>query len=437
MATYLGGQSRVSHSRRVMKIQRHAAILRVVRERRIESQDELRDALASEGFVVTQATLSRDIRELGLAKLADPHGGAYYTHPHRAAVRPDLGHVLPTLLVSVDGVGPFLVLKTASGSAGAVTEALDQAGWTEMIGTIAGDDTVLVITRSVRHRQAVATRSRRWSARSSGHVPCSVFRRPLRFDCRLPEGGVRLFLRPIRRENPVRCLALNASFEPLTMVPVRRALRLVIEGKAEIVESDAGDVVRSERLTLPKPAIIRLVKFVHVPRRFRRQVTNTFLFARDGYRCQYCHRGQAELRHRECLTRDHLIPLSRGGDNEWSQRGDRVQHLQHAEGQPPARGVRHASRCTRRASRTSCTSPGRSAGCRSPRPSTSSCSTARRRCGRWAEPSGSCRGLTGSASGPRTLAFRPRAAGSAAPPAGAGTASPRGPAHRPGSSAAL
>ncbi len=115
----------------------------------------------------------------------------------------------------------------------------------------------------------------------------------------------------------MRCLALNASFEPLTMVPIRRALRLVIEGKAEIVEAD-DDLIRSERLTLPKPAIIRLVKFVHVPRRFRRQVTNTFLFARDGYRCQYCHRPQNELRHRECLTRDHLIPLSRGGDNEWT-----------------------------------------------------------------------------------------------------------------------
>jgi 5-methylcytosine-specific restriction endonuclease McrA len=116
----------------------------------------------------------------------------------------------------------------------------------------------------------------------------------------------------------VRCLALNASFEPLTMVPVRRALRLVIEGKAEIVEAEGRDVVRSERLVLPKPAIIRLVKFVHVPRRFRRQVTNTFLFARDNYRCQYCHRWQLELRTRECLTRDHLVPLSRGGGNEWS-----------------------------------------------------------------------------------------------------------------------
>ena len=116
----------------------------------------------------------------------------------------------------------------------------------------------------------------------------------------------------------MRCLALNASFEPLTMVPVRRALRLVIEGKAEIVEADGGDVVRSERLVLPRPAIIRLVKFVHVPRRFRRQVTNTFLFARDDYRCQYCHRTQAELKTRECLTRDHLVPLSRGGTNEWT-----------------------------------------------------------------------------------------------------------------------
>jgi transcriptional regulator of arginine metabolism len=141
-----------------MKTQRHAAILRVVREQRIESQDVLREALAQEGFVVTQATLSRDIRELGLAKLADPGGGAYYAHPHRGAVRPELAQVLPALLVSVDGVGPFLVLKTASGSAGAVTEALDQAGWSEIVGTIAGDDTVLVITRSQRLRKEVSNR---------------------------------------------------------------------------------------------------------------------------------------------------------------------------------------------------------------------------------------------------------------------------------------
>ena len=60
--------------------------------------------------------------------------------------------------MSVDGVGPLLVLKTASGSAGAITEALDQAGWAEVIGTIAGDDTVLVITRSQRLRESIAQR---------------------------------------------------------------------------------------------------------------------------------------------------------------------------------------------------------------------------------------------------------------------------------------
>jgi 5-methylcytosine-specific restriction endonuclease McrA len=116
----------------------------------------------------------------------------------------------------------------------------------------------------------------------------------------------------------VGCLALNASFEPLTMVPLRRALRLVIDGKAEIVEADQGRVVRSERLSFPRPAVIRLKAFVHVPRRFRRQVTNTFLFARDRYRCQYCGRTAVELKPRESLTRDHLIPLSRGGTNEWT-----------------------------------------------------------------------------------------------------------------------
>ena len=114
------------------------------------------------------------------------------------------------------------------------------------------------------------------------------------------------------------CLALNASYEPLTMVPLKRALRLVIDGKAEIVEADADRAVRAERLAVPRPLVIRLRKFIHVPRRFRRQVTNTFLFARDGYKCMYCGRTQYELRPREALTRDHVIPISRGGLNVWT-----------------------------------------------------------------------------------------------------------------------
>ncbi|MDA1082653.1 MAG: HNH endonuclease [Gemmatimonadetes bacterium] len=116
----------------------------------------------------------------------------------------------------------------------------------------------------------------------------------------------------------VGCLALNSSFEPLTLVPLRRALRLVIDGKAEIVEADSVRLVRSERAAYPRPIVIRLTRFIHVPRRFRRQVTNTFLFARDAYACQYCSRTSAQLRPRESLTRDHVVPLSRGGKNSWT-----------------------------------------------------------------------------------------------------------------------
>lgn len=102
------------------------------------------------------------------------------------------------------------------------------------------------------------------------------------------------------------------------MLPLRRALRLVLDEKAEILEADAARVFRSERRRLPCPLVIRLVRFVHVPRRFRRQVTNTFLFARDRYRCQYCGRHRADLKGRHFLTRDHVLPLSRGGDNTWA-----------------------------------------------------------------------------------------------------------------------
>lgn len=114
------------------------------------------------------------------------------------------------------------------------------------------------------------------------------------------------------------CLALNSSFEPLTLVPLRRALRLVIDGKAEVVEADSERLVKSARSAYPRPLVIRLTRYIHVPRRFRRQVTNTFLFARDAYTCQYCERTVGQLRTRESLTRDHVVPLSRGGTNAWT-----------------------------------------------------------------------------------------------------------------------
>ncbi len=113
------------------------------------------------------------------------------------------------------------------------------------------------------------------------------------------------------------CLTLNASYEPLTMVSVRRALRLVIDEKAEALEVDEDRPYRSENLELAAPVVIRLRRYIDVPRRFRRQVTNTFLFARDEYTCQYCDRHRSDLGYRESLTRDHIVPKSRGGGNGW------------------------------------------------------------------------------------------------------------------------
>jgi transcriptional regulator of arginine metabolism len=143
-----------------MKTQRHAAILRIVRAQTVASQEQLRERLKAEGFDVTQATLSRDIRELGLAKVAAPDSGSHYAPPPDAgvAMRPHLEQLLPTMLVSIDGVGPLLVVKTPAGGAQALGLAIDAAGWTDIIGTIAGDDAVLVITRSERARRAVLTR---------------------------------------------------------------------------------------------------------------------------------------------------------------------------------------------------------------------------------------------------------------------------------------
>jgi 5-methylcytosine-specific restriction endonuclease McrA len=113
------------------------------------------------------------------------------------------------------------------------------------------------------------------------------------------------------------CLALNASYEPLTVMSVKRAVRLVLQRKAEVIEAHPRETVKSASQVMPKPAVIRLVKFVKVPDRMKRSVTNTFLFARDDYRCQYCGRHERDLGSRESLTRDHLVPQSQGGPNTW------------------------------------------------------------------------------------------------------------------------
>lgn len=143
-----------------MKAQRQATILKLIRHQRVQSQEQLRELLHAEGMDVTQATLSRDIRELRLAKVPGPDGGSSYAVPtnQTETLRPPLHQLLPTLLLSLDGVGNLLIAKTPAGSANALTEALDAQGWPEVVGTIAGDNTILIIVRSEKARRAVAER---------------------------------------------------------------------------------------------------------------------------------------------------------------------------------------------------------------------------------------------------------------------------------------
>jgi 5-methylcytosine-specific restriction endonuclease McrA len=104
-------------------------------------------------------------------------------------------------------------------------------------------------------------------------------------------------------------LVLNASYEPLNVTSVRRAHVLVFKGKAEVVEQ-LRQPLHSATATFPWPHVIRLVKFVRVPRAVKRKISRRALFARDGHRCVYC--GSTGR-----LTLDHVVPRSRGGDSVW------------------------------------------------------------------------------------------------------------------------
>jgi 5-methylcytosine-specific restriction endonuclease McrA len=107
----------------------------------------------------------------------------------------------------------------------------------------------------------------------------------------------------------VHCLVLNASYEPLNVCTVRRAHVLVFKGKAEILEHGAREL-RSASGAFKRPHVIRLLHYVRVPKVIQRKISRRALFARDGWRCQYC--GSAGR-----LTLDHVVPRSRGGSSIW------------------------------------------------------------------------------------------------------------------------
>lgn len=129
------------------KRERHGALLDVIREHRVTSQDSLRELLVERGFDVTQATVSRDIRELRLVKVPGAEGTPHYTLPEEWENTPPLETLLPTLFLNAEGTGNLLVVKTMTGGAQAVALAIDWEEWPEVLGTIAGDDTILIILR--------------------------------------------------------------------------------------------------------------------------------------------------------------------------------------------------------------------------------------------------------------------------------------------------
>ena len=144
------------------KRQRHRAILDLVQSQVISSQEELRDLLKDRGWDVTQSTLSRDLRELRLARIPTPDGPRYSLSgalgaDHRASVE----DVLPQFFSSLEGVGELIVVKTMAGGAQPVAEAIDAAGWPEVIGTLGGENAILVVCRSSAGRERVEKKLQR------------------------------------------------------------------------------------------------------------------------------------------------------------------------------------------------------------------------------------------------------------------------------------
>lgn len=136
-----------------MKERRHQTILRIVREVDVRTQEHLADELRRAGFDVTQATVSRDIRELGLIKVAVKHGEYRYSQPPEILPSDALGRVQRTFRDYVVGIafsGNLLVIKTHQGCAQAVAASLDGLELEGVVGTVAGDDAVLVVVEDGR-----------------------------------------------------------------------------------------------------------------------------------------------------------------------------------------------------------------------------------------------------------------------------------------------
>ncbi|ASJ53307.1 transcriptional regulator ArgR [Brevibacillus formosus] len=142
------------------KGQRHIRIREIISNQEVETQDDLVDRLRTAGFNVTQATVSRDIKELHLVKVPLPDGRYKYSMPAEQKFNPlqKLKRMLVDSFISIDQADHFIVLKTLSGHANAVAELIDNLPWEEIMGTISGDNTILIICRSKENTNEVTKR---------------------------------------------------------------------------------------------------------------------------------------------------------------------------------------------------------------------------------------------------------------------------------------
>ena len=144
----------------VGKRERQHAILELIGTREIGSQEDLRRLLHKKGWDVTQSTLSRDLRDLRVARVPTATGIRYTVAEPGAddGSRAPLAAILPQLFLRLDGVGHLIVLRTVIGGAQPIASALDTEASSDILGTIAGDDTSLLICRSDQARERVAKR---------------------------------------------------------------------------------------------------------------------------------------------------------------------------------------------------------------------------------------------------------------------------------------
>ena len=146
-----------------MKINRHAKIVELVNKYHIETQEELADRLNQEGYKVTQATVSRDIRDLKLTKVQTEAGRQKYAvlQKSESKLTEKYGRILRDGFISMDVAQNILVIKTVSGMAMAVAAAIDDMNWHEVVGCIAGDDTIMCAIRTVEDTEIVMEKFRR------------------------------------------------------------------------------------------------------------------------------------------------------------------------------------------------------------------------------------------------------------------------------------